>query len=149
MAYLRQNAGVSTTIAAACSPDAYEPNDAAATATPLPLQTTQAHNLCGPGNADWVSLTVTDPGYLLVRADSTGGGAAVRLSLYAAANPTVPLLTANSSGYGAGAALGRPIEPGNYLVKILPLTDGLAGNAATYNLYAFVGQALYLPVIAR
>ena len=143
------DAGVSTTIAAACSPDAYEPNDAAATATPLPLQTTQAHNLCGPGNADWVSLTVTDPGYLLVRADSTGGGAAVRLSLYAAANPTVPLLTANSSGYGAGAALGRPIEPGNYLVKILPLTDGLAGNAATYNLYAFVGQALYLPVIAR
>ncbi len=141
--------GVITTIAPDCTPDTYEPNDLPTAATTLPLQTGQQHTLCGPGNADWFNLAVTDPGYLTVRVDSRGGGAAVRLALFAAGDLTTPLLTADSPGYDQGAALGLPVEPGSYRVRILALTDGLAGSAAVYDLQAFVGQALYLPLVTR
>lgn len=134
---------------AACTPDASEPDDDRNQARTLTLGEWAGRNLCGPGDPDWFQVKIDTGNNYALAAQSQGGAAAVRLTVYAKDGVTV-LASAASSGYGQGAALRlASLVPGTYYVKVEPLVANLAGTGAQYGLILFESQDIYLPIVSR
>jgi hypothetical protein len=139
-------------LASACSGDSFENgDDVFGGAVTVALgAAAQNHNLCGSNDADWVKFSATTGQNLMVMAHSVSGGAAVRLSLYAQANPASPLVSLQSGGVGQSVLLKWTApSAGTYLAKIEPLGADLYGTDAVYRLWLGEGQNIYMPVIGR
>lgn len=144
------NPEASTTIESTCVEDVFDASgdDSRDKATPLFLETTQEHNLCGLGDVDWVSFAGQAGVKLMVVGTSISGGAAVNLEIYNSAGELQA--SAQAAGLGKSAAfLWTPPETATYYLKATPLVEGLAGSNARYQLWIGQPKELYLPVIGR
>lgn len=146
------SAETSVKLASACSGDSFENGDDAfgGAVTVILGSAPQNHNLCGSNDADWVKFSAAAGQDLMVIAHSVSGGAAVKVTLYAQANPASPLASAQSGGVGQSVLLKWTAQSaGTYLVKIEPLGADLFGTDAVYRLWIGEGQVIYLPVMGK
>ncbi len=143
----------STTIAATCTPDAYDaivpPDSTSGSAGTLLLGQLQEHNLCPAADEDWVTFSVPAPGNYLARAYPVSGGAAVSLFVTTLDGQTVlahghspDLETGVSVKFAAPAA-------GSYKIRVTPLNSGLWGSDMRYNLWVGQGYFSYFTTIFR
>ena len=139
----------SAVLPAGCAPDSLEPDDSPGQANLLASGGSLNGNLCPAANPDWFALPLVEGEHYLVDAQSLGGGAAVRLSLYAPDESTL-LLSAESPDFGESARFHfYAPSSGTYLLKLEPLVDGLAGSAAQYQLNLSSAAIMHLPLLFR
>ena len=104
---------------------------------------------CPAANPDWYALTLQAIQAYLIEAQSLGGGAAARLSLYAPDGNTL-LVSAEAQDFGKPTLLHYHAETaGVYFLKLEPLADSLAGNAAQYLLRLNNAAVTHLPLLFR
>ncbi|HOE35260.1 MAG: peptidoglycan DD-metalloendopeptidase family protein [Chloroflexi bacterium] len=140
---------ISVVMPAGCSPDALEPDDSPGQAYPLLPGGELAGGFCPAADQDWFALTLQAGNSYLIEAQSLGGGAAARLSLYAPDGNTL-LLTARAQDFGRPVLLHLTAETaGVYFLRVQPLEDALAGNAARYLLRLNSAQVTHLPLLFR
>lgn len=105
--------------AAPCTPDGYEPDDSAGSASTIALNSLQTHSICAVGDEDWVSFTLAQDSQVIVETSGASGDS--RMWLYNAA------LTQLEYDDDGGASLFSRIDrlcgtdhlgPGTYWVKI-------------------------------
>lgn len=131
----------------ACAPDAFEDGDDQPGTAPLAGPEWSEHSLCPAQDEDWLRVLVTRQG-LSVQAEPLGGGAAVILELYDVSGQVL-LARQAASGLQQPTALGRPLPPGEYRLRIRPLYPTLAGSAARVRVRVTDGLVLFLPAIVR
>jgi murein DD-endopeptidase MepM/ murein hydrolase activator NlpD len=142
-------AEITLSLPAACALDAFEPDDDSLLARTLALGATAQGNLCGAGNPDWFRVDVVNAGNYFVTASSLNGGAAVRITAYAADGVTL-VGSGQAAGIGQGAtARFRAAAPGTYYLKVEPLLPHLMGTDAVYGLRVTKVSEAYLPVLLR
>jgi len=161
-AQARDNAGnlspwsgeVSTQVEAVCQGDAYESDDDTPQgAPPLLQEQPQEHTLCragsGVGDVDWLRFQATANRPLFFAITSLDGGAALTAEIYDASGST--LLDQH-----AAPALGSnlmfvwtPAQDGEYLLRLSPIDERLAGSAARYRVLFAEARFLYLPLVGR
>ncbi|MEL7644879.1 MAG: M23 family metallopeptidase [Anaerolineaceae bacterium] len=139
----------SVSMPASCSQDIQEPDDNPGQANLLVSGGSLTANLCPTANQDWFELPLLAGVPYLVDAQALGGGAAARLSLYAPDGNTLLLVT-ESPGFGEAAMFhfSAPAS-GVYFLKLEPLADALAGNAAQYQLSLNNAALTHLPLLFR
>ena len=140
---------ISVSLPASCSPDSQEPDDVPAQANPLLPGGELLANFCPAANPDWYALTLQASQAYLIEAQSLGGGAAARLSLYAPDGNTL-LVSAEAQDFGKPTLLHYHAETaGVHFLKLEPLADSLAGNAAQYLLRLNNAAVTHLPLLFR
>ncbi len=142
-------AEASATLPGACTPDAFEPDDGSNQARALALGEWAQRNLCGASNADWFRVDIVDPGAYYAAALSLGGGAAMRITVYASDGAT-PL--ASGAAAGAGQDTGTRFHPdtaGTYYIKVEPLSTNLFGTDAVYKVAVTQRQEIFVPMVTR
>ncbi len=141
---------VSAILPTTCTADPSEDGDDTSANPPaLALNTVAQRNLCGAGDPDWFKLALPNTKEYFIGAPSLNGGAAVKLTVYAADRVTV-LASAQAAAAGQTAALVfAPPAPGTYYILAEPLLPNLMGTEAIYGLYVTESRRLYLPIIAR
>ncbi len=146
-------AETSATLPTGCSPDGFEPDDAPDQAVTLALGEWAQRSLCGTGdpagNPDWFRVQINQPDKYIVGISSLSGGAAVIITVYAPDGSTT-LASGSSSGIGQAAALRfRAEAPGDYYIKVEPLTPNLFGTDALYRIMPAVAKEIYMPLVGR
>ena len=142
-------AETSSVMPAACSPDAFEPDDVPAQARPLTLGELAQGSLCGPGNPDWFRVEFLNPGDFWVLANSQNGGAAVNITITLDDGSTI-LASAQAAGPGQPARiLLRSLAPGSYDIKVEPWVPDLAGTGAVYGIAVSEAREIFLPLLVR
>lgn len=139
----------SAVLPSGCAPDSLEPDDSPGQANLLASGGSLNGNFCPAANPDWFALPLVEGEHYLVDAQSLGGGAAVRLSLYAPDANTL-LFRAESPDFGESVRFHfYSPSSGTYLLKLEPLTDKLAGSAAQYQLNLSSAAIMHLPLLFR
>lgn len=132
-----------------CSGDSYEPNNDKGSGKNLPINTTQAHNFCGAGDVDWVTLSVQAGKPYMVFVTSLGGGASMNVEVYKN-NGSSLLQTYPASVYGQSQVISFTAESNDtYYLKITPIDSRLAGNDVKYSVWYNQGTPtiIYMPII--
>ena len=112
-------------------PDTSEEDDTPANPPALPLNTVAQRNLCGAGDPDWFKVTLPDTKEYFIGAPSLNGGAAVKLTVYAANGVTV-LSTRSSRRRGPNRRPGLPPSRSRHILHprraAAPQPDGHASH---------------------
>ena len=149
-----ENNNLYTTAASGCVmiEDAFEYDDVPGAAKPLALGASQARNLGGPSEKDWVTLSVTPGRLYRLETLSLGTGVDTRLTVYNAAG--TQSLASNDDLGGASLASRLLFAPRGaattYLVLVESWNPASGGCGATYSLQATdIGMAhvRFLPVL--
>lgn len=127
----------------------FEPDNGPAQARALALGEWATGNLCDVGDSDWFQLSFDQAGDYIVGATSVAGGAAVRLTAYAADGQTI-LANGEAAGVAQGAALVfHAAASGIYYIKVEPLVPNLVGTNALYGIVVAERKPLFFPLVAR
>lgn len=142
-------AETSAVLPATCNADTHEPDNTFTQARNLNPGNAAQGNLCPTADPDWFRIEIPIPALYLARANSLSGGAAVRLSLYAADGTT---LLASNQAPAAGETAWLRFEPtaaGIHYIKVEPLTPTLIGSNAIYSLWVGEVKDTFLPLMMR
>jgi len=127
-------AEAATHISLDCQKDAFEDDDGPVTsrATPIEVNQSQQHNLCGFNDQDWLLFPAKVGRTYHIRTDPLGNGVAVTIQLYSGDGRKL-------LGEEKPASLGQPAElswnaPADavYAVRLSGLQSGLSGTQARY-----------------
>lgn len=142
-------AEVTVTTPATCVEDPAEQDDNPATALSIANGSEQQRNICGLGDADWFKFSSGDQEHYFLFARTIGGGAAVKVSVYAADGITL-LGSATAPAVNRSTSLGV-IVPKNQTIyiKAEPAFANLTGTAVWYGMKVVPGYGLSLPVILK
>lgn len=142
-------AEVNVSTPATCVEDAAEQDDSAAQAVLISLGVEHQRNICGLADADWFQFWTGDHERYFLFARTIGGGAAVRVSVYAADGSTL-LGSAIAPTVNSSTGLGV-IVPKNQAVYVRaePAFSNLTGTAVLYGVKVSPGYVLSLPIILR
>ena len=139
----------SATLPATCLPDGFEPDDDSTQARALLLGIKAQRNLCEAGDPDWFRVEIGKVSDYSVIASSINGGAAVRITVYAA-DGTTTLANGQAAGVGQAASVRfQAAAAGSYYIKIVPLTTNLMGTEAVYDVSVVEVQEVFLPLVTR
>jgi hypothetical protein len=117
-----------------CKPDEYEvtKDNTPEGATPMEIGDEQEHNLCGPGDEDWVMFPASQGQVLRFHTTPLGGAAAVSIQLYGTGPD-------NFLGELVPEELNQPAElpwtapeDGVYFLRLRGIDDNLAGTDVRY-----------------
>jgi hypothetical protein len=95
-------------VSQSCREDAYEPNDTAATATPMKMSQSYSGDAC-PTDLDWFSMNVTKGQKLNLKIDGWFNGYELEMALFTPSDLVNPLATYHYSPDGA--------KPVSYLIQ--------------------------------
>jgi len=134
---------------ATCEEDGAEQDDSAATAIFISLGVEHQRNICGLGDADWFKFWTGDHDRYMFFARSIGGGAAVRVSVYASDGTTF-LGSAIAPAVNSNTSLGVMV-PKNQDVyfKVEPAFTDLTGTDVLYGMKVVTGYGMSLPIILK
>ncbi len=141
--------GATTTILSACSIDAYEPGDnAASQASVLSSGVYQAHNFC-QADVDWFSFQVQPGDSPALALDPLGTGAAFIVNIYNHSMGKVASF--QSGGYGLGMIYQASSLPaGWYYLEVKPLASALYGTDVRYAIkYSPAGSQVIFPYVRK
>lgn len=142
-------AEVTVTTPATCVEDSAEQDDSPAVAVLIGFGSEQQRNICGSGDTDWFKFSSgnQDRYYLIAR--TIGGGAAVRLSVYASDGTTL-LGSATAPAVNTSTSLGV-LVPKNQTVyiKAEPAFANLTGTAVLFGMKVVPGYGMLLPIILK
>jgi hypothetical protein len=142
-------AEVTVSTPATCVEDAAEQDDAAAVALLISLGVEHQRNICGLGDADWFQFWTGDHEHYFLFARSLGGGAAVRVSVYACDGSTL-LGSASALAVNSSTSLGLMVPKNQTVyVKVEPAFTNLTGTAVLYGMKVSPGYGLSLPIILK
>lgn len=142
-------AEVTVSTPATCVEDAAEQDDSAAAAVLISLGVENQRNICGLGDADWFQFWTGDHERYFLFARTIGGGAAVRLSVYAADGSTL-LGSATAPAVNSSTSLGVMVPKNQTVyVKAEPAFTNLTGTAVLYGMKVSPGYGLSLPIILK
>lgn len=142
-------AEVATMIPETCTPDSYETDNTAATASLLATGASQQHSFCPPGDEDWAAVTVEAGKTYLFRAVSLSGGAGAKLELLASDGFTL-LKQASAANYVQPAVILWKAEASDTIyLRATPFISGLNGTDVRYELYAGEGWWGFFPLVTR
>ncbi|PDW00364.1 pre-peptidase C-terminal domain-containing protein [Candidatus Chloroploca asiatica] len=110
-------------------PSYFEPNNSAATAGDLPLETVQTHSFCKPADHDWVRLAVEAGANYRVVATNVGPRANATLELYRT-------LDAPTSAASGATIEFIAAETGHVYLKAAQVEPEVAGSGTEYTLRA-------------
>ena len=140
-------AEVTVSLPATCTGDAFEQDDSAATAEVISLASENRRNICATGDEDWFKVTLGEYKAIKLVVTSLGGGAAVKVSVYAPDAQTL-LSSASSPQVASGVSLWVHVGDLSYvLVKAEAAFANLSGTAVTYALTAIGGYSNFVPLI--
>jgi len=140
-------AEVTLTFPATCTGDAFEQDDSAVTAKTINLADENRRNICATGDGDWFKVTPGGYDTLKLKVTSLGGGAAVKVSVYAPDGQTL-LGSASSPQVASGVSLWVHVGDLAYVqVKAEAAFPNLSGTAVTYALTAIGGYTNFVPMI--
>jgi hypothetical protein len=134
--------------------DGYEYDDVPGAAKALPVGASQARNLGGPSERDWVALTLTPGRFYRLETSALGAAVDTRLAIYDAAGVT-RLAFNDDGGPGLGLASRLFFAPrltSNYRLLVDDWNPAVGGCGATYTLsLADIGMAYlrYLPIASK
>jgi len=142
-------AEVTVSTPAICVEDAAEQDDSPTAAVLISLGVENQRNVCGLGDADWFKFWTGDHERYFLFARTIGGGAAVRVSVYAADGSTL-LASASAPAVNSSTSLGLMV-PKNQMVyvKAEPAFTNLTGTAVLYGMKVSPGYGLSLPIILK
>ena len=142
-------AEISLNTPATCVEDSAEQDDSTATAVFIDIGTEPHRNICGLGDADWFKFSSGDQERYFLVARTISGGAAVKLSVYAADGITL-LGGATAPAVNTNTSLGVMV-PRNQTVyiKAEPAFANLTGTAVLFGMKVVPGYGLSLPIILR
>lgn len=113
--------------------DAYEPDDSALTATPIPLDgTPQAHNIHQPDDVDWFTFTLTEESQVVLETDGVAGDTYMRLL---DANQ-YQLAYDDRSGNEEFSKITAYLDPGTYYVNVIEQYQDAAIDSYTISAVA-------------
>ncbi len=144
------SAETSTTIAGACSNDAFEEDGSQANASSLALGASQAHVFCS-GDVDWVKFTPQAGHEYLVWAVPTGSGAAAPQMVLYRSDGVTEVAHVTPGPVAGAAVLMKWVAPdsGPYYLKLSPVDGRVVGSAVTYVVRVGDGHYLTLPLVGR
>jgi hypothetical protein len=147
---------IQTAILACTAPDAWDAapqdDDHPAAATVFTLgEASQTHNLCQPGDQDWLTFALTGGVRYTIFGLPLQESSAVELTLYATDGlTTTQVASFKPAGFDQAALLHfQPAQDGQYLLKVNHIDSRIAGNAVTYLLAIAPSRVTYLPVHRR
>lgn len=142
-------AEVTVTTPATCVEDSAEQDDSASTAVFISFGSEPQRNICGWGDADWFKFSSGDQERYFIFARTIGGGAAVKLSVYAADGITL-LGSATAPAVSSSTSLGVMVPKNQTIyIKAEPAFTNLTGTAVIYGMTAAPAWGVYLPVIEK
>ena len=142
-------AEVSVSTPATCVEDGAEQDDSATAAVLISLGVENQRNICGWGDADWFQFWTGDHERYMFFARSLGGGAAVRVSVYAADGITL-LGSASAPAMNSSTSLGVMVPKNQTVyVKAEPAFSNLTGTAVLFGMKVSPGYGLSLPIILK
>ena len=104
---------------------------------------------CPVSDVDWVKVNLVAGTEYLYMISSKGGGAAMKVDLYAS-NSTTILKSYSSSGFGQSIVFRYlPTQSQTGYLKIVPLDNRLAGNDVQYSVWYGKGYSFILPLILK
>jgi hypothetical protein len=134
---------------ATCVQDAAEQDDTAATAVFISLGVEHQRNICGLRDADWFKFWTGDHDRYFFFARTINGGAAVRVSVYAADGTTL-LGSAIAPAVDSSTSLGVMVPKNQTVyVKAEPAFTNLIGTAVLYGMKVSHGYGSSLPIILK
>jgi hypothetical protein len=134
---------------ATCVEDAAEQDDSPAAAVLIGLGVENQRNICGLGDSDWFQFWTGDHERYFLFARTIGGGAAVRVSVYAADGSTL-LDSATAPAVNSSTSLGVMVPKNQTIyVKAEPAFTNLTGTAVLYGMKVSTGYGLSLPIILK
>lgn len=121
--------------AAVClvAPDAYEDDDAWQTATPLPLDTVQAHNVHKLGDEDWLAIEATGGQSYAITTSDLGPSADTYLYLYDGDGTTLLASNDDAAGTLASRIEWTPPASGTYYLLVKHWNPNASGCGTDYN----------------
>jgi hypothetical protein len=134
-----------------CLLDGNEANNASASATTLPINTSQTHNFCGTDDVDWVKMAVEGGNPYMVFVSSRGGGASMNVEVYKN-NGTTLVKTYPATVFGQSQVVTFDAETNDtYYLKIPPIDPRLAGNDVKYTVWYDKGTPsyVYMPLMNK
>ncbi len=142
-------AEVTVTTPATCVEDAAEQDDSAATAVFISLGVEHQRDICGLGDADWFKFWTGDHDRYFIFARTINGGAAVRVSVYAADGSTL-LGSATAPAVNSSTSLGVMVPKNEIIyVKAEPAFANLTGTDVLYGMRVSPGYGYSLPIILK
>jgi hypothetical protein len=142
-------AEVTVTTPATCVEDAAEQDDSAATAVFISLGVEHQRNICGLGDADWFKFWTGEHERYFFFARTINGGAAVRVSVYAADGSTL-LGSATAPAVNSSTSLGVMVPKNEIIyVKAEPAFANLTGTDVLYGMRVSPGYGYSLPIILK
>ncbi len=142
-------AEVTVTTPATCVEDAAEQDDTATAAIFINLGVEYQRNICGLGDADWFKFWTGDHDRYWFFARTIDGGAAVRVSVYAADGATL-LGSATAPAVNTSTSLGVIVPKNQTIyVKAEPAFTNLTGTAVLYGMKVSPGYGFFMPIILK
>ena len=142
-------AEVTVTTPATCIEDSAEQDDGTATAAFISFGSETQRNICGWGDADWFKFASGDQERYFLFARSKGGGAAVKISVYAADGITL-LGSATAPAVNTSTSLGVMVPKNQTIyIKAEPAFTNLTGTAVLYGMKVVPGYGMSLPIILK
>jgi hypothetical protein len=142
-------AEVTVTTPATCVEDSAEQDDSAAAAVFIDFGTEPHRNICGSGDADWFKFSTGDHDRYFLVARIIGGGAAVRVSVYAADGVTL-LGSATAPAVNTSTSLGVMVPKNQTVyIKAEPAFANLTGTAVLFGMKVVPGFGSLLPLILK
>lgn len=140
---------VTVTTPATCVEDSAEQDDAAATAVLINPGVEHQRNICGLGDADWFEVWTGDYDRYWFFARTIGGGAAVRVSVFAADGVTL-LGSATAPAVNSNTSLWVMVPKNQTVyVKAEPAFTNITGTAVLFGMKTTPGYGTFLPLILR
>ena len=142
-------AEVTVTTPGTCAEDSAEQDDSAAEAVFIDIGTEPHRNICGSGDADWFKFSTGDHDRYFLVARIIGGGAAVRVSVYAADGVTL-LGSATAPAVNTSTSLGVMVPKNQTVyIKAEPAFANLTGTAVLFGMKVVPGFGSLLPLILK
>jgi hypothetical protein len=142
-------AEITVTTPATCEEDGAEQDDNPATAVFISLGVEHQRNICGLGDADWFKFWTGGHDRYMFFARSIGGGAAVRVSVYASDGTTL-LGSATATAVNSNTSLGVIVPKNQTIyVKAEPAFTNLTGTAVLYGMKVSPSYGFFMPIILK
>jgi hypothetical protein len=115
-----------------CPSDSFETDNSTSAASTLTLNTPQQHNICPPGDVDWMKFTATPGVTYTLETSATGSKSDPVLCLYDTAG-AVQLLCNDDNGPGKGARIvWQAPTAGTFFVQARDFDTSIAGPDTGY-----------------
>lgn len=143
------SAETTTQVPASCSPDGYEDaDDDPAMAPAILAGDIQAHNICGPGDIDWVRFSAEAGKTYLVTAEPSSSHTAGRLAVFGPGNPDDMIAenTADDPEMISGLVF-KAEATGDYFIRLQPYDDRQSGTQTELLLQVVEAQQQFFPIV--